>query len=1515
MNSKAKSACIYLIFFALTLSKGFAQKNLSSDSLAGFSNEHAWEHTSSLQTLAEKNQLFETIKRNWIKHKYNMFPIKTTDANGISSTSIGQKPIGSTNSTMQGPQPANCTNIDFESGNTSSWATMGAAQVVSGAGLDPNCGFPQVFPGGNSSIQISGDWTVPGSGACTCSGSSSFGNFCTSQVSRNINVTAANTQLQIHYAMVVLNFPHSAADAAYIEVSILNSSGVQLPCPYFKVSYYNNAFQGVAGVTANTTPGTVSGCTGTWNMTYLPWQTANADLTPYIGQTVTLVAKVKWCQYDCDWAYAYLDADCLNSTYNLAPVCPGSTACAPNGFASYNWSIPGGGTATGQCITPSTNGIYTVTCVPSIVCSPVQSITMSAVSGFTPSVASTNVNCNGGTTGSATVSCTGSGPFTYTWLPSGGTSSVASGLAAGNYSVNVSGGGCTITKTFTITQPTALNLTASQTSSVVCVSGNNGIATASASGGTPGYTYSWLPSGGTSSVASSLVAGNYTVQLTDANGCIKTATTQITQPLTTLSSTIVTTTSQCAGAAPIGLNALTSTLSVGTVTNYAWNFGNSTTSLANPTSSTSVVYSPSGNYVVTLTVTSSAGCTSIATKTVNIYGHPVLNFTPTNICFNTPTNFTNLTTTTVNANTGTIATYSWNFGATSGTSSAVNPTNTYTNPANATANITYSVDLYTTTSNGCMDVLTKTVTVYSLPTATFIADSVCIGNASTLSNVGSNNGNPYFSFNWSCSAATTPTITNVFAVPGNNSVTYTVTTSPNAGVLQCKSVFTKNVWVHAGPNADITFTNQCVGSTPIGLSGVTSTIAIGTITNYAWNYGNATSSLVNPTPSTSVSYTPSGTYLVTLTVTSAAGCANVAVKTVTAYGRAAINFGPTNVCFNTPTAFTNSTSTTINANTGAVTSWSWNFGATAGSSTLMNPTITYTNPANAIANTVYSVTLIATTSNGCTDALTKTVTVFSLPTPNFIADSVCLGSQTTLQDISNSNGNPFTLFKWDFNNDGIVDVTNTSLSTQTIFPNFGNNSVTYTVVTTPNGSALSCWDKVTKNVWVHPIPVAAMTHVNQCIDTQPITMNGASSSISIGSITNYAWDYGNNNTNLINPTAMSSYSYNMAGNYVVTLTVTSNAGCKSTTTNTIEVWERPYGHFSYTKTCLTKRTVLSGNQDPLSGVITNYDWDFNNTVATTEASGTQVNYTFTTAGTQTVNMILTTDKGCKNTIPGTVYINYNPKPNFTSPKRAGCADLCTTILDSSATLTAPAKNSYWEWSFGNGQTIIHSNANNSSNVCYGNTSNFTTQNYTLKLILRSDSGCVDSIIKPNYITVYPNPKADFDWTGEDGTILTPLVKFTNTSQGYSNYQWYFNDGSAIDSITRNPNHYFNTDVMNSYNVFLAVRNQYGCKDTVTKLVDIGPSFTFYIPNAFTPNGDGVNDTFTGKGIGIKTFNMWVFDRWGEMLYYTQDIDKGWDGNVKGNKIDTKMDVFQWKVIIMDVNNKQHEYVGHVSLIK
>ena len=809
-----KISLFLVIFFSIIGNNINAQKTLK-DSLEAFDTKVAWEHTSGLKTLEEKNQLFEHMKRSWLIQKYGLFPVHTTNINGQTN----YKPIGGSNSTMQGPQPANCTNIDFESGNTSGWTTAGLTQVVTGAGVDPHGGFPQVFPGGNFSLKISGDWTVPGSpgtgggGGCFCTNSTAAGNFCNSSASRIISVAAGNTQLQIHYAMVVLNYPHSAGSAANIEVSITNSAGVQLACPYFKVQYVNNAFQGVAGVTSAVTATTITGCTGTYPISYLSWQTANADLSAYVGQNVTLTVRVRWCTPNCDWAYAYIDADCLNSTYNLAPVCPGVLACAPAGFATYTWSIPGGGTSTGQCITPTGNGIYTVTAAPSITCSPLQTMTLSVVGGFTPTVVNSNVSCNGGSNGSATVTTVGSAPTSYSWIPAAGattinTNSVAGGLAAGNYSVKITDGNCTITKTFTITQPALLNLVAAQTTSVVCLNGNNGVATATASGGTTPYAYLWTPSGSTSSVSANLIAGIYNVQVTDAKGCVKTATATIIQPglaFLTLANTSVTCKNGSNGTASVATVPVANTAPY----SYTWS--------TNPVQNTAIATNLIANTIYTCVLTNSIGCTFTGTTTL---------IEPTSVSVTIATNTTQACAglpisfvATGAGGTGASYTYSWSTGS------------TIANPIIIeTMGGTYSYTVTVLDMNNCAATTVKTTTWIPNPIVLCANKDVCYGQSTNLYANGATNyvWSPSAGLNVTNGAAViaSPAVTTVYSIVGNNSF--------------CSSAITVTVGVIPYPNAIISSPNQeiCYGnSTSINATG-----AMG----YNWTPNYAISSLVDP---------------------------------------------------------------------------------------------------------------------------------------------------------------------------------------------------------------------------------------------------------------------------------------------------------------------------------------------------------------------------------------------------------------------------------------------------------------------------------------------------------------------------------------------------------------------------------------------------------------------------------------------------------------------------------------------
>ena len=268
---------------------------------------------------------------------------------------------------------------------------------------------------------------------------------------------------------------------------------------------------------------------------------------------------------------------------------------------TYAWSPSGGISATASNLS---SGNYTCTVRDANQCTTTKAITITQPTALASTSTQTNVLCNGASTGSASVSVTGGSPvYTYSWTPSGGTSATASNLGAGNYTCSVRDANqCTTTKAITITQPTALASTSTQTN-VLCNGASTGSASVSVTGGSPVYTYSWTPSGGTSATASNLGAGNYTCSVRDANQCTTTKAITITQPIA-LSTSSTQTNVTCFGLSNGSANI---TATGGTPAyNYSWTPSGGITATATNLNA--------GNY--TCTVRDANQCTT--TKTVTI---------------------------------------------------------------------------------------------------------------------------------------------------------------------------------------------------------------------------------------------------------------------------------------------------------------------------------------------------------------------------------------------------------------------------------------------------------------------------------------------------------------------------------------------------------------------------------------------------------------------------------------------------------------------------------------------------------------------------------------------------------------------------------------------------------------------------------------------------------------------------------------------------------------------------------
>ncbi len=370
------------------------------------------------------------------------------------------------------------------------------------------------------------------------------------------------------------------------------------------------------------------------------------------------------------------------------------TVTGGTGAYTYSWA-PSGGTA--STATGLSAGTYTVTITDANNCQATESFTISQPPVLTAiPVAQTNIACYGSATGSATVTATGgTGTYTYSWAPSGGTNATAIGLTAGTYVVTITDvNSCTATQAFTISQPSAALSATTSATTVSCYGGANGTATVSVTGGTPGYTYSWAPYGGTSATAIGLEAGAYNVTITDFNGCILTENVTVGSPAQ-FATNFTKTDVSCNGGSN-GSATVTVTGGTGAYT-YSWAPSGGTAATASGLSA--------GTY--TVTITDANACT--ATQTVTI-AQPVL-LTATSSKTDVTCSGASNGSATVIARGGT-GTYTYLWAPSGGTAA----TATGLSPGNYTATIT--------DANGCFT--TQTVTITTTPDVTAPIPSVAV---------------------------------------------------------------------------------------------------------------------------------------------------------------------------------------------------------------------------------------------------------------------------------------------------------------------------------------------------------------------------------------------------------------------------------------------------------------------------------------------------------------------------------------------------------------------------------------------------------------------------------------------------------------------------------------------------------------------------------------------------------------------------------------------------------------------
>lgn len=277
----------------------------------------------------------------------------------------------------------------------------------------------------------------------------------------------------------------------------------------------------------------------------------------------------------------------------------------------------------------------------------------------------------------------------------------------------------------------------------------------------------------------------------------------------------------------------------------------------------------------------------------------------------------------------------------------------------------------------------------------------------------------------------------------------------------------------------------------------------------------------------------------------------------------------------------------------------------------------------------------------------------------------------------------------------------------------------------------------------------------------------------------------------------------------------------------------------------------------------------------------------------------------KDTMIATVYLYDVVRPAFVVDTTSGCQPFDVVFTN----INSPSLYDSLYWSFGNGDTSTFSgpiSVNYSSAGCFD-----------VRLELTTSNGCFSELDSINVICGYDYPIADFEMEPQPTNVSNPNISFTNLSFGNDINYWNFTSGEPSFSSEINDYAVFPSDSAGVYPVELIVLNSFGCKDSTYKEVIIHGLYLLYLPNAFTPDGNGLNETFRPYGEEVDfvdNYNMKIFNRWGEKIYETNEVDKGWDGSYKGEKVPAG--VYVWKIEAKELHGKKvHKTMGSVTLIR
>ncbi len=590
----------------------------------------------------------------------------------------------------------------------------------------------------------------------------------------------------------------------------------------------------------------------------------------------------------------------------------------------------------------------------------------------------------------------------------------------------------------------------------------------------------------------------------------------------------------------------------------------------------------------------------------------------------------------------------------------------------------------------------------------------------------------------------------------------------------------------------------------------------------------------------------------TVTIGTASSCVTVS-DTVTIISAGGVNLTAT------PNGSTCTGGAVANVSTGTPPyTYSWSNGATTSSIT-------------GVAAGTYTVNV--TDAKGCIGQAVVTVTTTSgLNVAPTTKNVVCYGGKSGSATATATGGKAPYTYTWS--------------SGQTTSTINGIGAGTYSCTVNDAGG---CSDMITITITQPPQLRDSVLSM-----TNPSCFGDKNGSIMVGvkggaNPLTYSW---NNGSTALNDTAIGAGTY--------TLTVTDSNGCVSKINEVLTQPTQVVAAVPPQGMCSGVTVTLNGSATGGTGPYT-YTWN---------GVGGNSTYSVSPATTTTYTLVATDSHNCPSA-PVTAVVTVNPTPNvlYVPDTIQGCYPLCVSFKDETTVVGGTVAS--WSWNFGNGAKDTSSLQN--PKYCYTKPGV-----YTVSLSVVSNKGCKAQLVIPNLINVYDHPHADFTTSPQPANILQDsIISFLDkTVSKDSIISWFWTFGDPMNGASALENPTFTYHDTGTYCPTLSVKDVHLCTDSVEHCLVIDPYYTLYIPNAFTPNGDGKNDVFLPKGIYVCNFEMFIFDRWGQQLFHATDITQGWNGKVNGSGSTCQEDTYVYYISASDCeHHSAHTYIGRVTIIK